>query len=296
MIYIGLKPFNIYHFIKYGSFISQLKLDILHIPFYSGLFAKIERTKIIVTVHDLMYKLVDDFFGSTKYMNFLKKKYFDFILKHTLHNADTIVAVSKTTQQDLYNLFHVSSICIPEYSEICTHSDALVLEKLKLKEKKFFFYCGNNRPHKNLQFIIDVFNSLPELPQLVLAGNGHRDSSNVKTVGVVSESTLRTLYQTSIAFIFPSKYEGFGLPVLEALALKTIVIASQIPAFLEFESENIIFFELGNRERLVKALQVASQKSFVEEPDFLDKYDIGNIYKLLDDMLRNDCVAKSSIK
>lgn len=227
MIYTRLKPFNIYHFIKYGSFISQLKLDVLHIPFYSGLFTKIERTKIIVTIHDLMYKLVDDFFGSAKYMNFLKKTYFDFILKHTLHNADTIVAVSKTTRQDLYNLFHVSSIHIPEFSEICTNSDTLILEELRLKEKNFFFYCGNNRPHKNLQFVIDVFNSSPELPQLVLAGNGHSDSSNVKAVGVVSESALRTLYQASIAFIFPSKYEGFGLPVLEALGLKTIVIASQ---------------------------------------------------------------------
>ena len=288
MIYTTLKPFNIFHFTKYAKFVSLLDVEILHIPFYSGLSCKIKKPKVIVTVHDLMYKLVENFFGNNKCINCLKRFYFDFILRCTLHTADVIVAVSKTTQQDLYNLFHSVSIYIPEFSEICTDSSDLVLEKLELKKKNFFFYCGNNRPHKNLQFVIDIFNSLPELPQLVLAGVGHEDSLNVKTVGVVSESTLRTLYQASIAFIFPSKYEGFGLPVLEALNSKTLVVASKISAFLEFESENIIFFELGNREQFIMALYEATQKTFVEETDFFKKYSVDNIYKQLDEMLSHN--------
>lgn len=297
IIYTKLRPFNIVHFLLYRKTLSKLSFDLLHIPFYSGIATQLPKTKIIVTVHDLMYKLVSDFFGKNELLNFAKRKYFDFIVERTVRTADAVVTISETTKRDLYKQFQINSIHIPEFSDIDTKSNNSILERFELSDKKYFFYCGNNRPHKNLQFVIDTFNALPNLPPLVLAGKGHKTGTNVKAVGVVSEEELKALYKSSIAFIFPSKYEGFGLPILEALNSKTLVIASRIPAFLEFKSKNILFFDLTNRKQLVEAIQIAQKKAFVEENDFFKKYSISNIYELLDNLLASnfDIISLSTI-
>ena len=283
IIFTKFKPYNILHFLAYSHFISSLRLELLHIPFYSGMCFKLGTTKIIVTVHDLMYRNVKDFFGSNFILNYCKRAYFDFIVKRTLLNSNIIITVSKVTKDDLLNAFRIKSIHIPEYSKIIsTIKSDEILKKHDLHKKQYFFYCGNNRPHKNLQFVIEIFNSLPEFPPLVLAGRGHSNSKNVKSVGVVSEDDLRSLYASSIAFIFPSKYEGFGLPILEALDCKTLVIASRIRAFTEFKSENILYFDIGDRGGLISTLVKAINRTFVEEPFFFDDYSIDRIYKLLD--------------
>lgn len=288
MIYTKLRPFNIVHFLLYRKTLSKLSFDLLHIPFYSGIATQLPGTKIIVTVHDLMYRLVSDFFGKNKLLNFAKRKYFDFIVGRTIMTADVVVTISETTKKDLYNQFQMDSIHIPEFSAININSNDSILKRFELSDKQFFFYCGNNRPHKNLQFVIDIFNALPDLPPLVLAGKGHMPSTNVKVVGVVSEEELKALYKSSIAFIFPSKYEGFGLPILEALHSNTLVIASKIPAFLEFESRNILFFALTNRQQLVEAIQIAQKQTFIEENNFFKKYSVSNIYRLLDNLLASN--------
>lgn len=277
-----LKPFNILHFFRYSSFISTLNLDILHIPFYSGTYFRVNQTKVIVTVHDLMYKLVDNFFNTNYFLNYVKKKYFDFIVKETLRNADTVISVSKTTQADVLYSFNVESVHVPELSIVKANPDDSILKKINVSKKGFFFYCGNNRPHKNLQFVIDVFNSVPNLPPLVLAGAGHYNSNNVKAIGIVTDEELKSLYRSCIAFIFPSKYEGFGLPILESLNCKTLVIASKIPAFLEFKSKNISFFEIGNTKSLIEVIKETMEKNYVEEPHFFAGYSIDKIYSLLD--------------
>ena len=282
IVYTSLKPFNLLHFCKYARFVSQLKLDLLHVPFYSGTNMKLKETKVVVTVHDLMYRLVDDFFGINPFLNYAKRCYFDFIVKRTLINADVVISVSQTTQMDLFNIFHVSSKHIPEFSIVHSKPDDSILERYGLERKKYFFYCGNNRLHKNLQFVIDLFNSHSDFPHLVLAGKGHADSKNVINLGVVTENELKSLYTSSIAFIFPSKYEGFGLPILEALDCKSLVIASEIPAFTEFKSKNILFFKIGDQFSFVSAIKNAMKANFVEEPKFFVYYNINKIYSLLD--------------
>lgn len=282
IVYTQFKPYNLLHFYRYGQFVSNLKLDLLHVPFYSGTNIKLNGTKVIVTVHDLMYRFVNNFFGENLLFNYVKIRYFDFIIKSTLLNADMVISVSQTTQNDLFNIFHVSSRHIPEFSVIDSKPDDSILKRYKLERKKYFFYCGNNRPHKNLQFVIDLFNSHSEFPLLVLAGKGHSDSKNVKSLGVVTEEELKSLYSSSIAFIFPSIYEGFGLPILEALDSKTLVIASEIPAFTEFESKNILFFKIGDQYSFISAIKDAMEKEFAEEPLFFENYSKNRIYNLLD--------------
>lgn len=280
--YTPYRPFNMLHFLRYWRWIKSLNPDLLHIPFYSGLYNKAENTKVIVTVHDLMYRLVDDFFGNNKILNRLKILYFDYIVRKTLQNSNSVISVSETTQMDLYEMFSVKSVKIPEYSSIQVDEDKSILEYLKLSPKSYFLYCGNNRPHKNLPQIINFFNSNPELPPLVLTGKGHITGNNVISAGIVSEKALKSLYISSKAFIFPSKYEGFGLPILEALSCQTLVIASDIPAFREFRSVNIRYFKIGDDSSLCDAVNSVLQSDFINEPTFFDDYSPKKIYELLD--------------
>lgn len=287
VVYTNLKPFNVIHFVQFSNFVNRIKLDLLHVPFYSALILKNKNIKVIVTVHDLMYRLVEGFFGTNRIINKLKVLYFDFIVKKSLLNADMIVSVSETTKKDVLKEFYFDSVHIPEDSNIECKANLSILKKFNLSKKEYFFYCGNNRPHKNIDFIKSIFNNNLDLPPLVLAGKGHQKGENVIATGVVSEEELIALYKSAIAFVFPSKYEGFGLPVLESLRLGTFVIASKIPAFLEFDSQNIFFFELNNSEDFMRAIDNSRTKNFVNNTVFFKTYEKKRIYKLNDQLLKD---------
>lgn len=286
VVFTNLKPFNVFHFLFFSRFISKLNIDLIHFPFYSSSFFKIKNITTIVTAHDLMYRLVDKFFGNRLCLNYMKVSYFNFIVFRTFKNSDFIISVSKTTQDDIRSCFGFNSIHIPEDSSIDCDIDVTILNRFNLTPKSYFFYCGNNRPHKNISFIKRVFNVNNSLPILVLAGKGHQSSENVLNLGVVSEAELKALYVNAIAFIFPSKYEGFGLPILEAIRLKTLVVASRIPAFTEFNSKNIYFFELDKEKDLLNLLEKVKNCKF-QDDSLLEKYNKTFIYKQYDTITDN---------
>lgn len=286
MRYTHLSPYNIFHFIKYWKFVKREEFEILHVPYYSSTIFKLRNTKVIVTVHDLMYYLISDFFGRNILLNFLKKQYFNFIVKRSILTSDVVISVSETTKNDLYKFFNISSVVIPEVSQIEAHSNKNIIKKLGLENKKYFFYCGNARPHKNLNLLRNIFEKESNLPPLVLAGNGHNKGKNIIAAGIVSEEELKALYESSIAFVFPSKYEGFGLPILEALILEKPVVASNIPAFLEFKSKNIIYFSVNSENELLEALRKAQFYQFKAETSLFDHYSVDNIYTKLDKLFR----------
>jgi glycosyltransferase involved in cell wall biosynthesis len=281
----NLRPFNLLHFALFKSHVEKLQIDILHSPFYSSFLIKPKGLVSIVTVHDLMYKIVPTFFSSGRILSKLKELYFDFIVKYSIGNADIIVSVSETTQTDVYRFFKKESILIPEDSEVKGENKTDVLDNFSLEKNSYFLYCGNNRPHKNVEFVRQIFETSKDLPPLVLAGRDHHGGRNIIAVGTITDEELECLYKGAISFIFPSLYEGFGLPILEAIKLGTKVIASNISAFLEFKSKNIYFFELDNRASLEILLNEIRNKPFVPDEAFLELYSKDNIYRLNDQML-----------
>ncbi|WP_316737869.1 glycosyltransferase family 1 protein [Pedobacter aquatilis] len=277
-----LRPYGILDFLFFNREIAKIGISYFHSPFYSSFFFKVPGVKSIVTVHDLMYKLVPDFFGKNTFINFTKIKYFDFIVYTSLKNADLVISISQTTKSDVKKLYGIDSIHIPEDSHLNVIADTNILKRFSLTKNKYFFYCGNSRPHKNIDFVIDAFNDNPYIGNLVLAGKSHASSDNVLAVGVVTDAELLALYENSIAFIFPSKYEGFGLPILEALHAKTKVVASKISAFLEFDSLNIYFFNYDDTSEFIVALRNATNGKFINDAEVLQRYSKENIYKLND--------------
>jgi hypothetical protein len=117
IVFTSLKPYNIIHFICFSFKMRDRSFNLFHSPFYSGFFLK-PNYPVITTVHDLMYRIVPDFFGKSKVENYLKIIYFDFIIRRSLRNSKKTVSVSETTKNDLLGHFKHPSCYVPENSEI----------------------------------------------------------------------------------------------------------------------------------------------------------------------------------
>ena len=129
-------------------------------------------------------------------------------------------------------------------------------------DRPYFLSVGNNKPHKNLSLILDAyarFSSNHDGIDLVLTGTGPLPDQplppGIRALGYIDKNHLARLYRGSLALICASRYEGFGLPAVEAQASGTPVIASGIPVFLETLGTSATFFKQGEISDLVAAMK-----------------------------------------
>jgi glycosyltransferase involved in cell wall biosynthesis len=129
----------------------------------------------------------------------------------------------------------------------------------------YFLYVGTLEPRKNLQLLLDVWREVRKLHRvdLILAGRRRADFPEIESepglhlLGLTPEDELPKLYSAAIACIYPSYYEGFGLPVLEAMQCGSAVIASRDPAISEVAGDAATLVDVGDREAWVEALRAA---------------------------------------
>jgi glycosyltransferase involved in cell wall biosynthesis len=228
-------------------------LDIFHFtnPIY---YQKGTYRKLIISIHDLG-SLYNSNWSKKQSGNFFKKK-----IEEMVTRADKIVAVSEYTQKDILQNFKIH----PNKIEVIYEAAGAVYypetSKQELKDKfsisDYLLYVGQIQPRKNIVNIILAYSQLPnELRAkhpLVMVGSarerGYAEtvnliiveyglSSNVYMLGRVEDELLRKLYSGAKAFVFPSLFEGFGLPVLEALQCGTPVITSNTTSLPEVVGE-----------------------------------------------------------
>jgi alpha-1,3-rhamnosyl/mannosyltransferase len=141
--------------------------------------------------------------------------------------------------------------------------------------REFLLYFGSNKPHKNLVRLIDAYAILhaawceerDSIPPLVIAGAWdatHPEAkiraknlgldAQVRFLGPIADFELPALYSAATAFLFPSQYEGFGLPVLEAMACGTPVACSHTSSLPEVAGEAALYFEPDDKESIAQAM------------------------------------------
>jgi len=272
-------PFNIIHFLKFHQFLKNIEFDIYHSMFYANSFFKLKNKVYITTVHDLMYKLLPNFFRKNYFVNKLAIYYFDFIVKKSLKNSDFIISVSKATQNDILNLYKKESIVITEgINELKTKDTTLEIDEKYIKKGDYFLYVGNNRPHKNVDFLKNVYLASSTRKKLIIVGhkglNVKVDNKEILYTGYINDYTLKKLYENCAAFIFPSLYEGFGLPVLEAINLNAIVLSSNRGALKEFGEYNIHYFDPESKDSLLRLINNVDSFTFdiAKKQELLGKY------------------------
>lgn len=271
--------------------IRRSGVDIMHWPHINVPWWR--PVPYVVTVHDL---IVLHFPGSraTTLPNWqyrLKLAAYNRVLRHAVKKAKKIITVSNFTKRDIIRQLGVDE---KQIAVIYLGVDKMVLGTERLPnpapfaeylsstfniKKPYLLYVGSAYPHKNLERLIAAFRRLqPEFHrnwQLVLVGREDYFykklaaavfSSDIIFTGQVSERDLDGLYRGARALVFPSLYEGFGLPPLEAMARGVPVVAAKAASIPEILSDAAYYFDPENIESLAAALDlIGGSRSMQDE-------------------------------
>ena len=222
----------------------------------------------IVTVHDLIHLKVPEESGVKKWA------YYNVLLKPALIRAKRILTVSDFSRREILEWTGLA----PGQVQVvgCGVGAAFTPEGPRWDPgHPYFLHVGNHKPHKNLPLLLSAFSrsKAGQSLRLVLTGTPAPElqetirkrglTDRVVFLGNVGEPDLPALYRGARALVFPSKYEGFGLPVLEALACKVPVIASRIPPVEEVAGKTVLLLSPDDEEAWRESLEQAG-----EDPDF----------------------------
>ena len=235
-----------------------------------------KRMRTVVTVHDLAYRYFPDHFPKK---DLCKLKLFAGLATAC---ADGIISVSESTGRDILKFHKKASkdrIKVVHHGfdaglfkkGISQNESEEVLSKFKIQNSKFILYVGAIQPRKNLSVLVEAFEKIkqayPEM-KLVLAGEKawmwEEDVSRIEKspfagdivlAGKVGFEKLPALYGNAAVFVFPSLYEGFGIPILEAFACGVPVVAADNSSLPEVGGDAALYFDAASADDLKNRLE-----------------------------------------
>jgi len=250
-------------------------IDFLWVPhfnipiFYSG--------KLLVTIHDVMQLALPKYAGGIHKQFFAR--FLFFVLKK---RAFKILTVSEFTKKEIVKLIGIDPLKIfpiplGVFQEIKFEED-----ELSPHEKKYILFVGNIKKHKNLVTLINAFNLIKKKINLDLIVVGEKeklrtaddeisqvyekDSENIFFTGFITDDLLKQYYRHATALIFPSYYEGFGLPVLEAMAYGCPVISSTSASLPEVGGNAVMYFNPNSSDELAgKIISLYENKKLAKD-------------------------------
>lgn len=244
--------------LKQGSF------DLFH-PTEYGLYylEHLNNKPFVITVYDMIHEIFPEHLSLNSQTAINKKL--------VLEKATKIIAISESTKKDLINILNIDEdkINVVYLANSLTPS-INQNEKFKLKNlpKKYILFVGSRASYKNFYFFIQAIASLLlKDTQLNVVCTGSKFNSNeilfFERLGIknqmfqyfVNDNSLAYLYENALAFIFPSLYEGFGIPVLEAFACRCPAIISNTSSLPEVGGDAAVYFEPKNASSISYAIE-----------------------------------------
>ncbi len=206
---------------------------------------------MVTVFHDLQHK------RHPEYFRWFDLPFWDFFVWASARRSRGAIAVSVATHDDLERYYG-------RPSEVIHHGvEREFLEIAQHREPNHYLLCvSTTHPHKNLQQLLRVHAELKNAPKLILTGvrgfAAHEIESlageSVEIKGWVPREQLYELYRRALGFIYPSTFEGFGMPVLEAMAAGVPVACSDIPPLREIARSTVHFFDPTNDREIRDAL------------------------------------------
>jgi glycosyltransferase involved in cell wall biosynthesis len=272
-IFVDYGKFSLKGFFAQSKILKQLKGEVdlffypnINLPYYIP-------KNTIITIHDL--KPLTHFWDR----NDIKRKVYIFYLKRALKYSIKIILISNTVAHDLRKIFKGIEEKIEVIYEFVddkfTNQNQICYP---IVDNPYILFVGNRRKHKNLSLLIKAFAIIKKkIPHyLVIAGGKDKKKDEVdvlveklnikeRIIQFInpSDEVIISLYKFADLFVFPSLFEGFGLPPLEAVSLGCPVILSDIPILKEIFGEAGFYFNPYSEEDLAKAiLKVISDEEF----------------------------------
>jgi len=247
----------------------------------------IQKTGIrsVVTIHDLIFKRFPQYFG------FTSRKIYQAKINYACKHADRIIAVSQKTKDDLVELLSIDPKKIEVIYQNCDASFRVEQTGIKKGEvrlkynlpKKFILTVGTIEERKNLLLLIKAFHLLPNDTRLVVVGKEtdyakkvkqyitrNQLASRITFVPNASFGDLPAIYQLAEIFVYPSRYEGFGIPVLEALVSGLPVVAATGSCLEEAGGPDSLYVDPDNEKDLADKISLLLsnkdlQKTMIEK-------------------------------
>lgn len=266
--------------------------DVLFIPAHT--IPLIHPKKTIYVAHDLGFERYAELYANNyiggPWMNRLIKllslgqyntselDYHRWSMRFAAHHASNIITISQFTKQELQHFYNIPENKIAVvYNGFSTQDYQPVQPALSPSTLPYLLFIGRIEHKKNIINLIKAFGivhhafHLPYILKLVgMPGFGYEDIlaeiknqrvvSEVELCGYIPQKQMRQLMGGAAAFVFPSNYEGFGIPILEALSMGTIVACSDIPPLREIGGEAPYYFNKDNPAAMAKTIAIAVQQ------------------------------------
>ncbi len=244
-----------------NHYFKNLKYDLYHLTYYNNCF-KTSKPKVI-TVYDLIHEKYDKEY---KFKNLPKKKIFK--------NIDHFLCISNNTKKDLINFYNIdeNKITVTYLANSIKHKFENLSEykkNSKVFKKPFFLYVGSRKRYKNFKLFAKSYSHLEKIKNnfdIICFGGGKflsEELNYMKNLSINlsnihqlsgSDDLLTNLYLNAEALIYPSRYEGFGLPILEAMSLGCPVISSNSSSLPEVYGDAAINFSPNSEEDLMNCI------------------------------------------
>lgn len=239
------------------------RCDIYWTPHFNLPLLPIRAKKVITTIHDV-YPLTN----LTEYSP-LKCRYIKFLFKNAVRRSDKIITVSEFSKKEIVKYLAIDQIQI-EVISLAVEDKFNVGFDFRNIPERYILYVGNVKPHKNLEKALIAFSELDHTDlKFFIVGKkegffskSYNLSPFIKSIrervyftGSVSDNELKNFYANAALFLYPSKYEGFGLPVLEAMKFYLPIIASNAASIPEVGGSCLSYFDPNNLKELVYKLQ-----------------------------------------
>ncbi len=257
----------------------KYRLDIMH--WFSNTISVFNKVPSVVTIYDL--KVFDTPYSFSR----MKRIYLRAMISHSVRHANILLPMSQTTASDIKRRLKARYKAIEVIPAIIgnqfKNTSQEKINELRIKyhlQEKYWLYVAHYYPHKNHLRLLRSYHQLKmngiELWPLVLRGNNQgveeeihntvkelKLEKDVRFLPRLKEEELPVLYSAAAALVFPSLYEGCGIPVIEAMACGCPVIAAKIPAVMEFAGEAAHYFDpkdINSIEEAITAFQCIDPK------------------------------------
>lgn len=247
--------------------LKEQDFDVFHPTYYDTYFLEyLNKKPFVITIHDMIYEKYPELLADSQQI--IENK------KVLIKNAEHIIAISENTKKDIIDLYDIDKSKI----SVIYHGSSLKQKsntKINPKEKfgTYILFTGSRAIYKNFYFMINaICEYIKEKNINIVCTGGSFTSQEIEIFNAlkiqnnifyyyVPDNELYSLYHNAAAFIFPSYYEGFGIPILEAFEAECPLVLSNASCFPEIAGDAAYYFEPKSKKELITAIEKAIDDS-----------------------------------